>query len=163
METAMIANETLQHRRIEKTLYDQDYYLWLQTTIQQLGSGQVSSLDLENLIEELASMGKSERRALESLLIRLLEHLLKLAYWQAEREENQRGWKNEIRNFRLQIKKILKESPSLKPYLAEVLPECYQDARNLFKDSSGIPGERLPKTPMGTLEQILDENWLPDF
>jgi hypothetical protein len=144
-----------------KTLYDQDYYLWLQNTINQLNSGQISNLDLANLIEELASMGKSERRALESLLTRLLEHLLKLAYWEAERDNNQRGWKNEIRNFRLQIKKILKDSPSLNHYLAEVFPECYQDGCNLFSDSSGIPSESICNKPIGTLEQILDENWLP--
>jgi hypothetical protein len=154
---------TLQTRLSTQTLYDQDYYLWLQTTIKQLRSGQVFTLDLENLIEELESMGKSDRRALESLLTRLLEHLLKLTYWQGEREYNQRGWKNEIRNFRLQIKKILKDSPSLKSYLAEVFPECYKDARNLFMDSSGLASEILPQTPIGTLEQVLDENWLPDY
>lgn len=153
----------LQTQLLPKILYDQDYCLWLQFIIQQLQLGQISSLDLENLIEELACMGRSERRALESLLTRLLEHLLKLVYWEAEREYNQRAWKNEIRNFRLQIKKILKDSPSLKPYLSEILPECHQDARNLFRDLSGIPNESLPKTPMATLEQILDENWLPNF
>jgi hypothetical protein len=146
-----------------KILYDQDYYLWLQNTIDQLGSGQISSLDLDNLIEELASMGKSERRALESLLTQLLEHLLKLAYWEAEREYNQRGWKNEIRNFRLQIKKILQDSPSLKLYLAEVFPECYQDACNLFSDSSGISSDSLWENSVGTLQQVLDENWFPFF
>ena len=153
----------LQTHTSSKTLYNQDYYLWIQTTIAQLQSGQLSSLDLEYLIEELDSMGKRDRRALESLLTRLLEHLLKLAYWESEREYNQRGWKNEIRNFRLQIKRILKDSPSLKPHLAEVLPECYHGARNLFRDSSGIPDAVLPKTPLGSIEQVLDENWLPHF
>ena len=39
-----------------KTLYDQDYYLWLQNTIHQLNLGQISSLDLDNLIEESYSV-----------------------------------------------------------------------------------------------------------
>ncbi|MEA5510679.1 DUF29 domain-containing protein [Crocosphaera sp. UHCC 0190] len=153
---------TIQTHLSTQTLYNQDYYLWLQTTIKQLKSGQFSTLDVENLIEELESMGKNDRRALESLLTRLLEHLLKLTYWQTEREYNQRGWKNEIRNFRLQIKKILKDSPSLKPYLTEILGECYDDAKNLFMDSSGITASILPQTQIGTVEQILDENWFPD-
>ena len=154
---------TAKTQLLPKTLYNQDYYLWLQDTIEQLQLGRISSLDLDNLIEELVNMGKSERRALESLLTRLLEHLLKLADWETEREYNQRVWKNEIRNFRLQIKKILKDSPSLKSYLTEVLPECYQDACNLFTDSSGIPSENIANISIATLEQILDENWFPKF
>jgi hypothetical protein len=144
-------------------LYDQDYYLWLQNTIKQLRSGQFSNVDLKNLIEELESMGKNDRRALQSLLTRLLEHLLKLTYWQSERDHNQRGWKNEIRNFRLQIQKILKDSPSLKPYLASILAECYDDAKNLFIDLSGIEVSILPLEMFATVEQILDQNWFPEI
>ena len=145
-----------------QTLYDQDYYLWLQATIKHLRSGQFSSVDLENLIEELESMGKSERRALESLLTRLLEHLLKLAYWQSEKEYNQRKWKGEIRAFRIQLKKLLKESPSLKPYIAEIFYECYQNARSIIIDITGLPSETFPLADFVTLEQALDENWFPN-
>ena len=84
---------------MEKNLYEKDYYLWLEKTINLLENNQFSDLDLENLIEEISSIGKSEKRSLESYLTRLLEHLLKLGYWQSELEYNQRGWKNEIRNF----------------------------------------------------------------
>ena len=42
-----------------QSLYDQDYYLWLRTTINQLRAGQFSSVDLDNLLEELESMGRS--------------------------------------------------------------------------------------------------------
>jgi len=58
-----------------QTLYDQDYYLWLRTTINQLRAGQFSDVDLDNLLEELETMGRREKRAIESLLIKLLEHL----------------------------------------------------------------------------------------
>ena len=80
-----------------QTLYDQDYYLWLRTTINQLRTNQFSSVDLDNLIEELEDMGKSQKRTVKSLLIRLFEHLLKLTYWNVERERNQGDWKGEIR------------------------------------------------------------------
>ncbi|MHC5832348.1 MAG: DUF29 domain-containing protein, partial [Nostoc sp.] len=83
-----------------QTLYDQDYYLWLKTTINQLRAGQFSSVDLDNLTEELENMGRREKRALKSLLIRLFEHLLKLTYWDKEREQNEGHWKGEIRTFR---------------------------------------------------------------
>ncbi len=119
-------------------LYDSDYQLWLESTINQLRQGDFQAVDWPNLLEELADLGKSERRALESLLTRLLEHLLKLTYWQYQRDYNQAGWKKEIRNFRIQIKKILKDSPSLKSYLREILQECYLDARNLLIDETEL-------------------------
>jgi hypothetical protein len=73
---------------MEKNLYEKDYYLWLEKTINLLENNQFSDLDLENLIEEISSIGKSEKRSLESYLTRLLEHLLKLVYWQSELEYN---------------------------------------------------------------------------
>lgn len=142
-----------------QTLYEQDYYLWLRTTINQLRAGQFSSVDLENLIEELETMGRSQKRAIESLLIRLLEHLLKLKYWDSERERNEGPWKGEIRTFRRQIKKELKDSPSLKPYILEIFEECYEEARKEASDRSQLPLDTFPINPIGSLEQVLDDNW----
>jgi len=144
-----------------ETLYDQDYYLWLRTTINQLRDGQFSAVDLDNLLEELETMGRREKRAIESLLIKLLEHLLKLKCWDEERERNQGHWKGEIRTFRREIKKALKDSPSLKPYILEIFDECYQDARTEASDRSQLPIDHFPVAPIGSLEQILDENWFP--
>ena len=143
-----------------QTLYDQDYYLWIRTTINQLRTGQFSAVDLENLLEELETMGKSEKRAIESLLTKLLVHLLKLKCWDSERERNQGHWLGEIRTFRNQIKKSLKDSPSLKPYILEIFDECYQDARLEASDRSQLPLDIFPIIPIGSLEQILDD-WLP--
>ena len=143
-----------------QTLYDQDYYLWLRTTINQLRTGQFSAVDLENLLEELETMGKSEKRAIESLLTKLLVHLLKLKCWDSERERNQGHWLGEIRTFRKQIKKSLKDSPSLKPYILEIFDECYQDARKEASDRSQLPIDIFPLIPIASLEQILDD-WLP--
>ena len=144
-------------------LYDSDYQLWVENTINQLRQGDFQGVDWQNLLEELEDLGKSERRALESLLTRLLEHLLKLTYWQSQRDYNQAGWKKEIRNFRIQIKKILKESPSLKLYLREILQECYLDARNLLIDETELDASIFPLEVLANLEEILDQNWLPDW
>ncbi|ULP72933.1 hypothetical protein BDGGKGIB_02585 [Nodularia sphaerocarpa UHCC 0038] len=95
-----------------QTLYDQDYYLWLRTIINQLRTGQFSAVDLDNLLEELEDMGRSQKRTIKSLLIKLLEHLLKLKCCDTERERNQGHWKGEIRTFRRQIKDELQDSPS---------------------------------------------------
>ncbi|MEH2366369.1 DUF29 domain-containing protein [Nostoc sp.] len=146
-----------------QTLYDEDYYLWLRTTINQLRAGQFSAVDLDNLLEELENMGRSEKRTVKSLLIRLFEHLLKLTYWNVERERNEGHWKGEIRTFRREIKDELKDSPSLKPYILEIFDECYQNARTEASDRSQLAIDIFPAIPIGSLEQILDENWFPEY
>ncbi|MEH1938191.1 MAG: DUF29 domain-containing protein [Nostoc sp.] len=146
-----------------QTLYDEDYYLWLKTTINQLRARQFLSVDLDNLLEELETMGRREKRSIESLLIKLLEHLLKLKCWDKERERNEGHWKGEIRTFRREIKKALKDSPSLKPYILEIFDQCYQDARAEASDRSQLSIDIFPLIPIGSLEQILDENWFPEY
>ena len=145
-----------------QTLYDQDYYLWIRTTINQLRTGQFSAVDLENLLEELETMGKSEKRAIESLLTKLLVHLLKLKCWDSERERNQGHWLGEIRTFRRQITKSLQDSPSLKPYILEIFDECYQDARELAADETGLPLYAFPKESPFSPEDTLNLDYLPN-
>ncbi|MCZ8247954.1 DUF29 domain-containing protein [Microcystis sp. LE19-195.1E] len=144
-------------------LYDSDYQLWLESTINQLRQGDFQAVDWQNLLEELADLGKNNRRALKSLLTRLLEHLLKLTYWQSPRDYNQAAWKKEIRNFRLQIADLLEDSPSLKSYLREILAKCYLDARHLIIDETQLDASIFPVELLASLEEILDQNWLPDF
>ncbi|MDB9340890.1 MULTISPECIES: DUF29 domain-containing protein [Cyanophyceae] len=146
-----------------QSLYDQDYYLWLRTTINQLRTGQFSAVDLDNLLEELEDMGRREKRTIKSLLITLLEHLLKLKCWDTERERNQGHWKGEIRTFRRQIKDELQDSPSLKPYILEIFDQCYQEARKEASDRTQLIIDLFPLIPIGSLEQILDENWFPEY
>lgn len=145
-----------------KTLYEQDYALWLKTTIEQLRFRQFAALDLDNLIEELEGMARSDRRSLESLLTRLWEHLLKITYWRSERTQNFNHWYGEITNFRYQLAKLLADSPSLKPYLEEIFLETYTVARRSVSRTMGVKNEFFPEMPIATREQILDDNWLPD-
>jgi hypothetical protein len=142
------------------SLYDVDYQCWLDQTAAQLRAHDFGNLDLENLIEEIESLGKSDKRALSSYLLRLCEYLLKLEYWEFERELCFRGWVLEINNFRLEIELTLKDSPSLKPFLTECFSSSYQKARkNILKGA--VPSSFMPQEPEFTLEQVLDEDWLP--
>ncbi|MBE9176003.1 DUF29 domain-containing protein [Synechocystis salina LEGE 06155] len=148
-------------RKTNTSLYETDYNLWVLETVAKLKNKDLDNLDWENLIEEVLGLGRSEKRKLESLMTRLMEHILKLGYWQSKRNYNQNHWRREIRNFRKQIKRELKASPSLKNYLVQIFDELYQDARELLADDSGLPIDMFPEYPIATLEQILDEDWLP--
>jgi len=65
-------NQTLQ------TLYDSDFQSWLEKTINYLENQQFNRLDIQHLIEELTDLGRLDRKALESNLMILIAHLLKL-------------------------------------------------------------------------------------
>jgi hypothetical protein len=143
------------------SLYEQDYHLWLEQTLIQLRSHNFERVDLEHIIEELESLGKREKRAISSYLMRLCEHLLKIQYWDAERERCFRGWHREITNLRIEIAEELESSPSLKLFLEDNFVKQYQNGRKLFLKSSDLAEAQIPIDPEFTLAQALDENWLP--
>ncbi|NBD18495.1 MAG: DUF29 family protein, partial [Cyanobacteria bacterium] len=89
----------------QETLYEKDYNLWVLETIKKLENKEFNTLDWDNLLEELSDLSRREKRKLESLLMRLVEHLLKLKYWESEIKNNRGHWEAEILNFRKQIKK----------------------------------------------------------
>ncbi len=73
-------------------LYNRDFNLWINETTSALKSREFSRVDWDNLIEEIEDMGESQQRAIESLLLRLTEHLIKLKYWEVEKERNKKHW-----------------------------------------------------------------------
>jgi hypothetical protein len=107
------------------TLYDQDYLLWTENTVNQLRNKTFHRLDLANLIEEIEDLGKSQKRELKSRLGELLEHILKRTY--IDMPDCYRGWVESVDKQRIALRRLLKDSPSLKPYLVEVFDEVYVD------------------------------------
>ncbi|OKH33030.1 hypothetical protein NIES2119_24335 [[Phormidium ambiguum] IAM M-71] len=134
------------------SLYEQDFYLWIETTAQQLKEGKFDEVDLTNLIEEIESMGRSEKRELKSRLIVLLMHLLK---WQYQPEKRSESWRSTISEQRICIEGLLEDSPSLKPLISEVFDDCYQKARLKAADETGIKLNFFPKESPFTLEETL--------
>jgi Domain of unknown function DUF29 len=141
-----------------KALYDRDFQLWIETTVQQLRDKDFDSIDWENLIEEIEDMGKNNQNAIKSLLTQLLAHLFKIAYWDSEKAYNLNKWRSEIRNFRLQIIDILEDSPSLKALYLQTFDSCYGKARKIVSDLIGRP---IPPEKIVTPEEALDEDWFP--
>ena len=149
----------LQSLEKTKSLYDTDYHLWVLETVQKLQDKNFNDIDWESLMEEVIDLSHRQKRKLESLLVRLFEHLLKLKYWKSEIERNRGHWEAEIINFRKQIKKELRNSPSLKNYLLEILPESYQDGREIAARRSQLPLNIFPEVVTSSIDQILDEDW----
>lgn len=141
------------------TLYEQDYYLWLEQTSLALQAGKLEEVDIENLLEEINDMGRSERRALESNLTVVLLHLLKYKYQPTHRSNS---WLASILEHRLRLKKQLKESPSLKPYIERIFGECYGDATLRAEVETGLSLEVFPIESPFTIEEALNIDYLPE-
>jgi hypothetical protein len=109
-----------------KNLYDQDFALWIEKTVKQLKSGDLSQVDLENLIEEVESLGRRDKRELKNRLITLFEQALKRRYLLLS--DCYRGWEVTIKRCQSKLKDILNDSPSLCSFLTDIYDNCYQEA-----------------------------------
>jgi len=134
--------------------YETDYYGWVQEQVELLESGQLDRLDVANLIEEIKSLGASERRALISYLVRLYQHLLKWIYQPSRRSPS---WVATINISRRKIQALLTENPSLKPWLPEAIQVAYADARDEAYGETGLALETFPIEPPLTWEEAMEQ------
>ncbi|CCI27008.1 DUF29 domain-containing protein [Microcystis aeruginosa CS-1036] len=141
-------------------LYEEDFVLWTEKTVELLKRKEFDLVDWENLIEEVECMGKSDRRAVESLLTQLLIHLLKLSYWESEKERNARHWLEEIANFRVQLERKV-DSPTLANHLRDTFETAYSDARKSLINARIVDKNVIPLESIFTLQQVLDGDWFP--
>ena len=148
--------------QLNQILYEQDFYLWIQTTAQLLKDGRFEEVEWSNLIEEIESMGRSEKKELKSRLIVLIEHLLKLMYWESEKVYNARGWRNTVVEQRRQICLSLEDSPSLRSLLADMFLDCYHIAREDTVRKYQLSSNLFPLEPPFTLEYVLNYDYLPE-
>ncbi|ACA98969.1 protein of unknown function DUF29 [Picosynechococcus sp. OG1] len=141
-----------------QVLYDQDFNLWLAETVRFLKEGKLLEVDYGNLIEELETMGQSEKNALKSNLKILLMHLLK---YQFQPEKRTNSWRYTITEHRQRILDSLEISPSLKGFFEQEFERCYQNARRLAADETGISIGNFPKISPFTISESLDLDYLP--
>ena len=140
-----------------KDIYEIDDHLWLEKTIEILKSKRFQELDLENLIEELESLGRRDKSKVASLTEQIIRHLLLLQYWHQEYEFNANHWRAEIISFRSQLKRDL--TTNLRHYLADALNVIYNDALNFVQQKTNNCVS-FPRNCPYTLEQILDPDYL---
>jgi hypothetical protein len=140
-------------------IYETDFYTWTQQQAAFLKSGRFSEIDLENLIEEVESMGRSEKRALESRLIVLLQHLLK---WQYQPARRGRSWELTIKGQRMNFIKVLNENPGLKPSLDRCLIDAYQFAIIEASKETGLDEKTFPSVCPWELKEITRADFYPE-
>jgi len=112
-------------------LYDRDLNLWVEDTIAKLKAGDMQSLDVEHLIEELESLAGRDKREVLTRLKRLIEHILKRRY--VKLPDCYRGWEITIINQRDELNEILSQSPSLKQSFSQGFDDAFKKALRLVK------------------------------
>jgi hypothetical protein len=138
--------------------YETDFFLWTKEQAAALRAGRLDALDRDNLAEEVESLGRKDRRELESRLTVLVMHLLKWRYQPAERGGS---WDSTIRTQRREIQKLLHDSPSLRPAVAEALDNAYDTARRNASAETRLALDSLPARCPFKLDRILADEWLP--
>jgi hypothetical protein len=144
---------------IDPTLYEKDYYLWLENTVKLLREENLGKLDIPHLIEEIEDMGRNQKRSLYSNLKILLMHLLK---YRDQPQKRSNSWRYTIEEHRQRIAETFEDSPSLKVYLPEIFEKCYQDAKKLAATETGLALAAFPAESPFTIAETLDPNYLPN-
>ena len=149
---------TVTQNQLQK-LYEIDDYLWLEETIKLLKTKDLDNLDLDNLIEELESLGRNDLNKVRSLLRQIIIHILLLEYWQEEYDRNYRHWQGEIIAFRDDLNNSL--TNTLKNKLVQELAHIYNVAVKVVVQKTGLASNLFPDNCPYSLEQLFDDNWYP--
>ena len=156
-------SEPIHAHEPEAPSYEADFYGWANSQAAILRQTQPEWLDWENIAEELEGMARSDRRALESQLERLLIHLLKWRYEPAKRGPS---WEVTILDARARIDQWLRESPSLKSQIDELFREAYPGARRWAGSEMGLDRRGwealFPAECEWTLAQVRDPDFWPE-
>jgi hypothetical protein len=157
---AHIPNLLNKGKAMETNLYETDFYSWTVEQSEFLQSGKFEHLDLINLAEEIASLGRQERRELENRLGVLIGHLLK---WQYQPEKRSRSWQVTINAQRREIQKLLANNPSLKSHLDVTITEGFIQGLDLVFTETPLKKKDLPSELPYSKEQIFDSSFPEDI
>ncbi|OGO40214.1 MAG: hypothetical protein A2Z04_01840 [Chloroflexi bacterium RBG_16_57_9] len=142
-----------------RTLYEQDFYAWANRNAQLIRAGKLSEIDVENIAEELESMGRSEKRAFINRLAILLAHLLK---WHFQPALRSISWQYTIRAQRDQLYDLLEDSPSLKYQVEEKLNKAYRKAVSMASHETGLEESAFPENCPYAFDQVMDNSFFPE-
>ncbi len=139
--------------------YEEDFYGWAMANAALLKKGKFNQVDINHIIEEMENLGASEKRELVSRLSQLIMHLLK---WHFQPTMRGHSWIYSIRAQRKQTKIHLKDNPSLKSKLDEILLDSYDVAISEAAKETSLDEKNFPSECPYTFDQIIDDTFFPE-
>jgi hypothetical protein len=140
-------------------LYETDFYAWIQEQVRLLRERRFDDLDLDNLVDEVESVGKSEQREIRSRLEILTAHLLK---WRFQPGGRAASWRATILEQRQRIADIVHDSPSLQDFQRNQVASTYRAARLLAAKDTGIAFGLFPEECPFAAREVLDPDFFPE-
>lgn len=141
------------------SLYEADFYAWTQRQVELLRLEEFSEVDWHHLIEEIETLGRSEKHEIKNRLVVLIMHLLK---WQYQPARRPRSWRMTIATQRVDLADLLADNPSLRKQLAEFVAAAYPSAVKKAVIETGLSKTVLPAACPYTAAQIMNEEFWPD-
>jgi hypothetical protein len=141
------------------SLYDNDFHAWTHEQASLLRAGNLAEADFSHIIDEIESMGRSERRELVNRLVVLLLHLLK---WRFQPGLRGNSWRLSIKEQRLRLDLHLADNPSLKAKLDQAITQAYRLALIEAERETGLAESTFPVVCPFSFSQIMDDAFLPD-
>jgi hypothetical protein len=145
--------------KARNSLYETDFFAWTQEQARLLRERRWSDLDLDNLVDEVESVGKSDKRQMESRLEILMAHLLKWKYQPGGRSTS---WTGTIFEQRGRLGSLLEDSPSLHEFFRQAVGRSYTAARLLAAKETGIAFGLFPEECPFAPDQVLDHAFFPE-
>jgi hypothetical protein len=151
---------------LERSLYQTDYYAWTKqqaTALRALARRRANStLDLENLAEEVESLGRSDLNTVRSQVQRIIEHLLKLEF--SPSIPPRADWRYSVAQARDQVEDHI--TASMRPDVAADLAKLFGRARRdaalgLRQHGEHDAAKALPTACPYRLDQIVSHGWYP--
>jgi hypothetical protein len=138
---------------------DQDLYGWAVQTAQLLKDKKMNEVNFDEIVEELESLGRSEKHELINRLSLVMAHLLK---WQFQPNMRGHSWRYTIREQRDQAKIHWEDNPGLKGKLNEIMMKAYKVAVSKATKETGLDEKTFPQDCPYTLDQLMDETFYPE-
>lgn len=140
-------------------LYEADFYRWTEEQAEVLRTGRLSELDVENLLEEVQALGRSEKRGLRSQLEQIIGHLLHLSL-SAQSDEDSRRRKDAVIRLRTEFARDVADNASLQHVVPDLFAQAWPAAATSF-NVSRTRTVRAPEQCPFTLEEVLDDDFWP--
>ena len=140
-------------------LYETDFYAWTREQARLLRERRFDDLDLDNLVDEVESVGSSEKREIRNRLKVLLAHLLK---WKFQPGFRGNSWRKTIREQRETIADILESSPSLRDYVSKSMQAAFIGATVAASEETGLMIGIFPDECPFSVDEALDAEFFPE-
>lgn len=138
-------------------LYERDGFAWAGREAMLLRERRFGEIDVANIIEEIETVGRSERRSIVSSCRLIQMQLLK---WEYQKERRTRSWWITINRERGTLEMDEARNPSLAKNPIPQVAEAYGQARWDAADETGPPLSTFPAECPYTVEQLRDRDFL---